>query len=102
METINEILVHLFENKRDRLIFELLSKGKMSFSELKEKIGIEHSPTLARSLHRLSRYGLVWNRYEKGSERAHSFYEMSPMGSKVMSLYKEFETALEEQAKKYR
>lgn len=83
----------------DASLFKLLGRTRKSFSELKKEFGNPKSnSTLSRALHRLSKYGLVYHVYEERSNdsNVYSFYEATPIGKKVLKLYKEIEAMAKE------
>ncbi len=59
----------------------------VSFSQLASAFRANHN-TLSRHLKALTHATLVWNFYERREGKDHSFYKLSAMGEKFLSLLK--------------
>ena len=74
----------LADDDRLGLVIALAEGGKMTFSEIKAKYGLNPS-TLSSHLNALQSGNLVRNCYEKGIGRAYSYYEATDLPEAVMA-----------------
>ena len=74
----------LADDDRLGLVIALAEGGKMTFSEIKAKYGLNPS-TLSSHLNALQSGNLVRNYYEKGIGRAYSYYEATELPEAVVS-----------------
>ena len=82
----------LADDDRLGLVIALAEGGKMTFSEIRAKYGLDPG-TLSGHLNALQSGNLVRNYYEKGIGRAHSYYEATDLpeaviGALFKSVYK--------------
>lgn len=73
----------LADDERLGLAIALVEGGKMTFSEIKSKYGLNPS-TLSSHLSALQSGNLVRNYYEKGIGRAYSYYEATELPEAVI------------------
>ena len=73
----------LADDDRLGLVIALAEGGKMTFSEIKAKYGLDPG-TLSSHLNALQSGNLVRNHYEKGIGRAHSYYEATDLPEAVI------------------
>ena len=74
----------LADDDRLGLVIALAEGGKMTFSEIKAKYGLNPS-TLSSHLNALQSGNLVRNYYEKGIGRAYSYYEATELPEAVVA-----------------
>lgn len=73
----------LADDDRLGLVIALAEGGKMTFSEIRAKYGLDPG-TLSGHLNALQSGNLVRNHYEKGIGRAHSYYEATDLPEAVI------------------
>ena len=73
----------LVDDERLGLVIALVEGGKMTFSEIESKYGLDPS-TLSGHLNALQNGNLVRNYYEKGIGRKHSYYEATELPEAVI------------------
>ena len=74
----------LSDDDRLGLTVALVEGGRMTFSEMKEKYGL-NSSTLSGHLTALQRGDLIRNYYEKNDGRAYSYYEATDLPKVMLS-----------------
>ena len=74
----------LSDDDRLGLTVALVEGGRMTFSEMKEKYGL-NSSTLSSHLTALQRGDLIRNYYEKNGGRAYSYYEATDLPKVMLS-----------------
>ena len=81
---VKEGIKGMADDDRLGLVIALAEDGKMTFSEMKERYGLNPA-TLSDHLSALQKGNLVRNYYEKGIGSAHSYYEATDLPEAVLS-----------------
>lgn len=81
---VKEGIKGLADDDRLGLAIALAEGGRMTFSEIRKKYGL-NSDTLRGHLSALQKGNLVRNYYEKGIGSAHSYYEATDLPEAVLS-----------------
>jgi DNA-binding HxlR family transcriptional regulator len=93
-----QVIMHLFENERQRRILVELYQGRASFSQLKKKAKVENNTTLSRDLTFLDGAGLIVNIFERTDERSYSHYELNEYGKRIAQIVIELEREVNKKA----
>ena len=89
MSDIEEAIKFLLSREKERKVLEALLGGRKSFTELRKAAGLKYNEELSRALKNLGRYVLYDHVYEKGEDKAYSYYEINLLGREALDITRE-------------